>query len=510
MDRPAHVLLVVLSLAIAPPLTVGGQPAGARGTSAPPDVGALHAQVERAMDLSRFDEAETLCTKLVALTPRDPIAHLRLGMARAMGGRAAAAIDPLRQALRLRADLGPAKLFLGISYLQVGRPGDAIAPLRQVVQADGSNASAREALAEALLALDRYAEASAQLEVLTTAQPTSPQAWAALGRSYEGVARQSFAALQAADPDSPYVWLLAADVMMVEEKYPAAFALIRKAQAALPDLPGLHRTPASVYEASGHADWAAVEAQRARDEKSPCGTRPVACAYLGGKPRDVLARTAATSQPQGLYWRARAASDLAAQAFDRLEKLPPSVAGHVVQAGIARDQGRPLDAATELRAALALTPDDPGLERQLAAALYAARDYDAALPLLEKLHGLAPEAPDVLAALGDTLLQAQQLDRAVTLLTKAVEVAPSNLAAQASLGRALLQSGEAGRAAVHLEKALPADHDGSLYYQLAQAMQRTGRADRAGALLAVYQQRSRDAAPPAVSEETPAITAPVP
>ena len=59
--------------------------------------------------------------------------------------------------------------------------------------------------------------------------------WAALGRSYEGVAREAFAKLQALDADSPYVWLLAADVLTVEEKYPQAFSLIRKAQSGAAD-----------------------------------------------------------------------------------------------------------------------------------------------------------------------------------------------------------------------------------------------------------------------------------
>ena len=189
------------------------------------------------MEASRFGDAEAIYQKLVGLTPADPIAHMQLGMARAMGGKTADAIGPLREALRLRPDLLPAKLFLGISYMELGRPKDAVGPLRQVVQADKDNANARQALAEALLTLEQFAEASTQLEALVVSQPQSPQVWAALGRSYEGVAREAFAKLQALDADSPYVWLLAADVMTVEEKYPQAFSLIRKAQVALADAP---------------------------------------------------------------------------------------------------------------------------------------------------------------------------------------------------------------------------------------------------------------------------------
>jgi predicted Zn-dependent protease len=494
------------------PVSSSAQPSAPVRASGEPsrEVADLRRQVQQAMEASRFAEADALCQRLLKLTPGDALAHMQLGIARAMGGRGADALAPLSEALRRRPDLVQAKLFLGISYLELGRPGDAVAPLQRVVQVDATNTAARQALAEALVQMQRHAEAAAHLKVLADAQPESPQVWAALGRSYEGITREAFAKLQAADPDSPYVWLLAADVLIVEEKYPAAFALIRKAQQALPDLPGLHRTLAAVYEASGHPDWAAVEGQRAREDKAACKAMPVACAYLAGKLHEVLTRTAKGTARAALYWRARAANDLAGQAFDTLDTLPPSVDRHVVRAGIARDQNRPLDAARELREALTLAPDDPGLERELSAALHAARDYDAALPLLEKLHRSSPEAPEILAALGDTLLQLQQLDRAVALLKKAVTAMPDDHHAQASLGRALLQAGDAAQAAVHLEKALPADADGSTYYQLAQAMQRTGRADRARLLLAEYEKRSQAAAPPQTPTDVPTITPPVP
>ncbi len=463
------------------------------------------------MEAGRFGDAEAVYQKLIGLTPADGVAHMQLGMARAMGGRTAEAVGPLREALRLRPDLLPAKLFLGISYLETGRPGDAIGPLRQVVQTDPQNPNARQALAEALLSLDRYAEASVQLAALAAAQPGSPQVWAALGRSYEGIAREAFGRLQSIDADSPYVWLLAADVLTVEEKYPQAFSLITKARAALPTLPGVDRTLARVYAASGHADWAATAQQRADQERPACASLPVACAYLTGKLEDALTRTATASQPAALYWRARAANDLAARSFGSLEQLPPSVERYVVRAGIARDQNQPIEAATQLREALKLAPGDPALERDLAGALYAARDFEGAMPLLERLHAQAPDAPDLQVALGEALLQSQQIERAIGLLSQAVARDPSMAPAQASLGRALVQAGEFARAIPHLEKALDGDRDGSVHYQLAQALQRTGSADRAKVVLAEYQKRSSAASPAAPAPlDLSAITPPVP
>lgn len=465
---------------------------------------------QAALDASRFDEAEAAFSTLVALRPSDAVAQFHLGMTRAMAGKPAAAIAPLRAALKLRPDLAPAQLFLGISYLEIGRPADAVAPLRQVVQADPKNPNARQALAEALVSTEQFGDAATHLHVLVAAQPESPQAWAALGRSYEGVARQAFTKLQAIGPDAPYIWLLVADVLSVEEKHAQAFALIKKAQTALPTLPGLHHTLARVYQASGHADWAAVEQQKADAERPPCATVPVACAYLAGRFEDTLARTQSASQATALYWRARAANDLAAASFAKLESLPPSVERYVVRAGIFRDQGQVIEAAAQLREALTLAPGNPALERDLAGALYAARDYDAVLPLLEKLHTQTPDTPELLVALGDTLLQSQQTERAIAVLTQAVEKDGSLLLAHAALGRALMQAGEAAKAAPHLERALTIDEDGSLHYQLAQAMQRTGQSARAKSLLEEYQRRSRAVAPVPAASAPAEITPPVP
>ena len=125
---------------------------------------------------------------------------------------------------------------------------------------------------------------------------------------------------------------------------------------------------------------------------------------------------------------------------------------------------------------------------------------------------MAPNAVDLQVALGDALLQQHQVERAVTLLTKAVAANPALVQAHASLGRALVEAGEFAKAVPHLEKALATDGDGSVHYQLAQAMQRTGNSERAKLLLAEYQKRSQAAAPatPTSPQDAPAITPPVP
>ena len=217
--------------------------------------------------------------------------------------------------------------------------------MRQVVQADKDNPNARQALAEALLTLEQFAEASTQLEALVVSQPQSPQVWAALGRSYEGVAREAFAKLQALDLDSPYVWLLAADVMTIEEKYPQAFSLIRKAQVALPTLPGVHHARACVRrERPCRLGRRRAEARRARAAVLRHGARGVRLPRPEAGGRD---RAHGDPRPN----RRRSTGGHALPTTSPRDPSSPreaaaSVERYVVRAGIARDQNQPLEAAS--------------------------------------------------------------------------------------------------------------------------------------------------------------------
>ena len=126
---------------------------------------------------------------------------------------------------------------------------------------------------------------------------------------------------------------------------------------------------------------------------------------------------------------------------------------------------------------------------------------------------MAPDAPDLQVALGEALLQAQQVDRAVGAADQGGRGGPV-AAAGARVARA--RAGAVGRIRAGRSptsrRRWPTDVDGSVHYQLAQAMQRTGNPERAKALLAEYQKRSQAAAPAAATTpaDVPAITPPVP
>ncbi|MGH9159065.1 MAG: tetratricopeptide repeat protein [Vicinamibacteraceae bacterium] len=386
--------------------------------------------------------------------------------------------------------------------------GPAIAPADQSpAEASKTSPAALSARADEAMAAGKHAEAAEWFERLTDAAPKSPRAWAGLVRSYDQEGRRSYGELVRVAPKSPYVSLIVADALAAVGKLPEAFALYRKVEAALPKHPGLHEAVADVYDKAGHADWAARE--RARTAVPDCARPSAACTFLTGDFRDTLQRTKNAQADEDWYWRVRALNQLATRALAALERLPPSVELHTVRASLAESQNRPQAAVDELRAALELTPGDRTLERRLATALYLAHDHEAMLPITQQLLAKTPDDPELQFLHGSALLEAQQIERAIPPLERAVAADPSLLQARAALGRAFVMQGKMAAAIPHLEAALPSDRDGNLYYQLAQAYQRTGRRDQARAALEKYQAlRQRAETTTVATGAAPTITPP--
>jgi len=141
----------------------------------------------------------------------------------------------------------------------------------------------------------------------------------------------------------------------------------------------------------------------------------------------------------------------------------------------------------EWRAALELAPSDPHLHEELAASLFLAADYRAAVAEAGKLIAAGAKSPELYFAMGDSHLRLEEPEKAVPYLEKALALDPKMLPAHASLGLALSRTGKNAEAIPHLEKALELDDDGSLHYQFARALQASGQAERARTAMAQYQ-----------------------
>jgi tetratricopeptide (TPR) repeat protein len=419
----------------------------------------------------------------------------------------------LQRAAKLSPSLAPASLFLGAALLDVGRAAEAVPPLKRAVTALPDNADAREMLARAFMTQSKYAAAATHYRALTGLTPERPQAWYALARSYQAIAEEALASLQASAPESPLLELIVADVAVTQDKFAAALAIYRRVMAHVPPpVGGLHEAVAELYERAGHADWAAAERRKAPPRtKALCAARPAECHFLEGRARESLVAALASSSPAGRFWTIRAANRLATEAVAHLETLPASVELHLVRAEIAQSRGQHPEAVKEVRAALALSPGNPEIESALAEALMIAHDLDEAIPLIERLLAQAPDDPSLLLMLGDALLEQQQVDRAIPVLERALKVPQPLPHARASLGRAYVQAGRHADALPHLEAATTggdATATAETYLQLArtyQALQRPAEAQKA---MAEYQRRAHQEAPPEPDQAAEAVLTP--
>ena len=273
---------------------------------------------------------------------------------------------------------------------------------------------------------------------------------------------------------------------------------------------GIHGALAEIYRRTGRADWAA-EAERRERQAAPlnCAREPRACEFAQGEHRALIDRVADASTPEALYWKSLAASELAREAFARVEAMPATPESHAIRAEAYRIRGLYKLAIDELNAALKLSPGDRELRRLLAQAQWLNGDYEQAQPLLESLQRELPNDISVTYQLGDTLLQLQKPDAAIPLLSTAVQLAPEHSGARVALARALVRMGEWTQSIPHLEAALADDEDGSLHLLLARAYAATGSDIRSGELMQKAQalQAAAAARRAALNEETE-ITAP--
>lgn len=376
---------------------------------------------------------------------------------------------------------------LGVAEHLAGREREAIPHLETAVKSQPANRELHDMLIAALMNRGRFEEAAAQLRELTAAAPDDAHAWYGLGMSYQGLAETAFDKLQKTDATSPYVSALVADTRVKRRQYRSAFFFYSEALKKLPNLHGVHAAMAEVYRKTGHPDWASAEdAQEAALPAPDCKLHPAECEFVAGHDGQLTKGVPATAE--ALYWQAKAANELALQAFFRLGQLPESVELHQLRAEIARGQGQQIEAVKEWRAALALKPGNLALERELAISLFEAGDYKAALDAAAGLLKEQAGGAEIEFLAGDSLLRLEKPEEAVPHLKAALADDPTLVAADASLGLALARLGKQAEAIPYLVKSLELDQDGSLHFQLAGAYRAAGDAEKARAAMAQYQE----------------------
>ena len=121
----------------------------------------------------------------------DLLLNLSIALYQAKDFRGAA--ESAAEALRVKPDMLPARLFLGASYLELGEYPEAIAALDRVVAANPNERNGRLMLGKALLAAGQPGRAVEQLEAATQMLPANAAAWYALGRAREALGQKDAA-----------------------------------------------------------------------------------------------------------------------------------------------------------------------------------------------------------------------------------------------------------------------------------------------------------------------------
>jgi tetratricopeptide (TPR) repeat protein len=444
----------------------------------------LAREMERArqfMESGKYEQAIPIYERAVKEMPGNPGALLNLGLAEHMAGRERQAIPRLEAVLKARPNHVPALTALAQARLALNEPKLAISPLEKVVAAEPKNREARGMLAAALLDTGRFDEAATRYREVANEDPNDPRAWYGLGTSYQGLAGSAFDRLQKIDATSPYVAALVADTRVKRRQYRSAFFFYGEALKQLPNLHGIHAALAEVYRKTGHPEWATAEdTKEAALPAVDCKAHPAECAFVAGHDLQLTStpRGAAPSA-EALFWQAKAANELALQAFFRLGQLPPSVELHQLRAEIARAQGQHLESVNEWRAAQALSPGNARIEGELAVSLLLASDYGGAFEQASRVLQAGPASAEMNFVAGDSLLRLEQPEKAIPYLRAALSADPKMVAADASLGLALSRTGKNAEAIPHLQRALELDDDGSLHFQLANAYRATGDAEKA-------------------------------
>ena len=472
--------------------------------------GELSDRARKAMESGNYAEAIPLYRQLIKSYPDVPGLRLNLGMAYYFAGDYRKAVPELEAALKGDKKLEQARMLLGSAYVLTGQNRRAVAPLQEYLRGKPEDPRAHEALGEALLALGEHAKAEVEFRKVSELEPSNPKAWQGRGKAFEALAASAFARLESQAPDSEYCLALIADSRVVRQQYRSAFYLYRKALEKNSRLRGIHVALSRIYSATGHSDWAAEEEQKEVALGLPdCQSEKIVCAFLDGRLEEVVSMASASGSLEALYWLSQAYNQLALDAFSRLGKLPPSFELHQLRAEVFEDQGDYIQAAKEWEKALELAPGNPAAQRGLALSLFLSRSYDRAKPLLDRLLQADPSSAELNYLAGEILLNQEKAGEAVKFLEKAVAADKAFVPAHKSLGRAFLALQQPARAIPHLELALGADEDGSIHYQLAQALRSSGELERARVALEKYQQfRAKDQAEKARLEEEAQITPP--
>lgn len=196
----------------------------------------------------RYEDAIAQAQEVNAAYPDDQRAWFILGIANALGGRPAEAVEPLEKFLEANQDaempglnktLQSAAYYLGDSYLKLGQPDKAISPLERAVDWSQTDADAMYKLGMAYLGVRAYENAANMFIQATRFVPNYTEAYQGLAAAFQGL-------------NEPGLVNYANGMAAFSTKdYSKALDLLLQAAQARPDFAPIFSGLGMTYEAAG-------------------------------------------------------------------------------------------------------------------------------------------------------------------------------------------------------------------------------------------------------------------
>ena len=294
-------------------------------------------------------------------------------------------------------------------------------------------------------------------------------------RRYRDSAEEAKAALRL-QPGLPSANLFLGASYLQLGEFASAIPPLQKALEARPSDRNARLSLADAFAGAGQYEQAAQQFQKL-SEILPGSSKVW---YGLGHCYDKLAEK---SPGQSEHYR-----ELAQQAYNRLDQLPPSLESRIHAAELLDRSSEWMEAAKLWRKALELAPHDNRARGGLAWALYRARDYQSALQVIESMRKDGFDSAVVNFLTGGCWLNLEQPKKSIPYLEKAITDDPHFLPAKAALGQALLRTGSAREAIPFLRAALSVDEDGTTHFQLYRAYSIAGQAAAAKQALSDYEE----------------------
>lgn len=197
---------------------------------------------------NRFDDAIETANQVMQAYPNNQRAWFVFGVASALGGKPAQAIDPLEKFLDankavempgLNKTLQSAAYYLGDSYLRLNQPDKAVHPLEQAVDWSQTDADAMYKLGMAYVGVKRNEEAIAMFQGATRFVPNYTEAYEGMTAAFVGL------------NEPVYADYARGMVAYSKKDYKTALTLLQTASNTIKDFPPIYDGLGLNYESLG-------------------------------------------------------------------------------------------------------------------------------------------------------------------------------------------------------------------------------------------------------------------